>query len=231
MPTPAAPYALGLDVARRKQNDPTGVASAEPGLTETEHGAFDMADAFPKQILPHLEGKIGELRKMRFWSKVDIRTPEECWEWQASLHTSGYGRFKIASYTTVMANRFALVIQTGEDRIERLALHHCDNPRCCNPHHLYWGTHTDNMRDKVRRGRHVSGDQSGANNGAAKLTDEQFALVIARLKDGWNNKQIAADLPVTHSMVSLIRLGRMWAPQSAALGWEPKAQFIRRKSA
>jgi hypothetical protein len=192
---------------------------------------FDMADAFPKQILPHLEGKIGELRRMRFWSKVDIRTPEECWEWQASLHTSGYGRFKLASYVCVMANRAALVIQTGEDRQDRMALHHCDNRKCCNPHHLYWGTHTDNMQDKSRRGRWRGGDQSGANNGAAKLTEDQLALVVSRLKDGWNNKQIAAELPITHSMVSLIRLGRMWQAQVAALGWEPKAQFIRRKTA
>lgn len=190
-----------------------------------------MAELTPKQIAPFLEGKNGELRKMRFWSKVDIRTPEECWEWQASLHTSGYGRFKLADHWCVVANRLALVINSGEDRLDRMALHHCDNRKCCNPHHLYWGTHTDNMCDKVRRGRHNGGDQSGANNGAAKLTEEQFALVIARLKDGWNNKQIASDMPVTHSMISLIRLGRMWAPQAAALDWEPKAQFVRRKTA
>lgn len=190
-----------------------------------------MADAYPKEILPYLEGRIGELRKMRFWSKVDIRTPEDCWEWQASLHTSGYGRFKVASYTTVMANRLALILHSGEERLDRMALHRCDNRKCCNPHHLYWGTHIENMRDKSQRGRWRGGNQSGANNGASKLTNEQVALVVARLKDGWNNKQIAADLPVTHSMVSLIRLGRLWAPQTAALGWEPKAQIIRRKTA
>lgn len=190
-----------------------------------------MADATPNEILPFLEGKIGALVKMRFWSKIDIRTPEECWEWQASLHTSGYGRFKLSSYRTANANRIALVIQTGEDQLDRMALHTCDNRRCCNPHHLYWGTHTDNMRDKSRRGRWRGGDQRGANNGAAKLTDEHLALIVSRLKQGWNNKQIAADLPVTHSNVSLIRIGRMWEAQSRALGWEPKAQFIRRKAA
>jgi hypothetical protein len=190
-----------------------------------------MANASPKQILPFLEGKNGELRKMRFWSKVDMRAPDECWEWQASLHTSGYGRFKLADQWCVMANRMALVIHTGEDRLDRMALHTCDNPRCCNPHHLYWGTHTDNMRDKVRRGRARTGDQSGAKNGAAKLTDDDFAVVVARLKRGLNNKQVAEGLPITHSMVSLIRLGRMWAKQSQALGWEPKAQFVRRKAA
>jgi hypothetical protein len=190
-----------------------------------------MANSTPKQILPFLEGKIGELRKMRFWSKVDMLSPDECWEWQASLHTSGYGRFKLASDWSVMANRLSLVLHTGEDRLDRMALHHCDNRRCCNPHHLYWGTHTDNMRDKSSRGRWRGGDQSGASNGAAKLTDEQLALIVNRLREGWNNKQVASDLPITHAMVSLIRLGKMWQKQSAELGWEPQAQFQRKRSA
>lgn len=181
-----------------------------------------MADSFPKAILPYLEGKIGELRRMRFWSKVDMRGPDECWEWQASLHTSGYGRFKIASYTTVMANRFALVSARNEEPLHLFALHKCDNPKCCNPNHLYFGTHTQNMRDKVRRGRSNSGDQSGAKNGAAKLTDEQLAVIVQRIKDGWTNTKIAADMPVSHSMVSLIRLGKMWRPQTEALGYDPR---------
>lgn len=109
-----------------------------------------MADSFPKPILPYLKGKHGELRIMRFWSHVDIRAPEDCWEWRASCHTSGYGRFKIASYVTMMANRVSLVIHTGEDPSSLFALHHCDNRQCCNPHHLYWGTHSDNMRGPLR---------------------------------------------------------------------------------
>lgn len=181
-----------------------------------------MADCFPNPILPFLEGRHGALRKMRFWSKVDIRSPKECWEWQASLHTSGYGRFKLKSYRTANANRVSLVIHTGQEPAGKLALHTCDNPKCCNPHHLYWGTHTENMHDKSRRGRWRGSDQSGANNGAAKLSEEQVALIVQRFRQGWNNKQIANDLPVTHSMVSKIRLGHMWAEQTAALGYEPK---------
>lgn len=180
-----------------------------------------MAVASPKKILPLLEGKIGELRRMRFWSKVDVLAPEQCWEWQGSLHTSGYGRFKIASYETAMASRVSLVIHTGSDELDLLALHTCDNPKCCNPHHLYWGTHQQNMHDKIRRGRSYSGDQSGVNNGAAKLSSEQVAIIVQRLQEGWNNKQIANDLPVTHSMVSKIRLGHMWRAATAALGYEP----------
>lgn len=187
-----------------------------------------MADSFPKPIAPYLEDKIGELRKLRFWSKVDIGAPEDCWEWQASLHASGYGRFKIASYTTVMANRMALVIHTGEDRLDRFACHTCDNPRCCNPHHLYWGTHSDNMRDSFDRNRRQSIDQAGSRNGAAKIDDAQLALIVERLGQGWSNKRIAEDLPIGHAMISLIRLGKMWRPQTESLGYKPQAQFKRK---
>lgn len=181
-----------------------------------------MADAFPKEILPYLEGKRGELIQMRFWSKVDMRGPDECWEWQASLHTSGYGRFKIASYRTVMASRFALVCSSKFERLDRFALHTCDNPKCCNPAHLYFGTHQRNMDDKKERGRWRGGDQSGVNNGAAKIDEKQLQLIVKRLQDGWNNKQIAADLPIGHAMVSKIRLGHMWREQTAALGYTPQ---------
>lgn len=189
-----------------------------------------MADSFPKPISPYLEGELGRLRKMRFWSHVDIGAPEDCWEWQASLQSSGYGRFKIASYVQMSANRVALVIQTGEEPAGQMALHHCDNPKCCNPHHLYWGDATDNMRDRAERGRANLPDQSGANNGAAKLTEEQLAIIVTRFRQGLNNKQIASDLPVSHALISRIRTGRSWAEQSAALGWEPRPQFKRKNA-
>jgi len=190
-----------------------------------------MAANCPKPILPMLEGRIGELRKMRFWSKVDIRSPDECWEWQASVFGSGYGRFRIASYVIASANRVALIIHTGQDHLHLFALHECDNPRCCNPHHLYWGTHSDNMKDAVARKRRRSIDQSGASNRAAKLSPEHHAVIVDRLKRGWNNTIIAEHLPVTASQVSAIRRGKAWAAQSKALGWEPKPMFKRKMRA
>jgi len=186
-----------------------------------------MADAFPKKILPLLEGKIGELRMMRFWSKVDMRGPDECWEWQASVNRNGYGKFKLASYINVTASRLAAVAAKQEEPDGLLVLHTCDNRRCCNPHHLYFGTVADNARDKVERGRCRSGDHSGVNNPMAKINEAQLALIVTRLQDGWSNKQIAADLPITHSMVSLIRLGRMWREQTAALGFVPFRSHLR----
>jgi hypothetical protein len=188
-----------------------------------------MADPYPKKILDQLEGKIGELHKMRFWSKVDMRGPDECWEWQAARHGRGYGSHKLGP-RNVTASRMALIVATGEEPDGMHVLHHCDNPPCCNPAHLYFGTVAQNNADKIARGRHSSGDQSGASNGAAKLSEDQVALIVERFRDGWSNKKIAADLPVSHSMVSLIRVGRMWRPVTMRLGWNPAPLFDRKAS-
>lgn len=178
-----------------------------------------------------LEGRAGKLREMRFWSKVDMRGPDECWDWQEGVNHHGYGRFKIASYKLIHSNRMAWALANDADPGEMMVLHNCDRPRCCNPAHLRLGTPLDNVRDMVSRGRQVSADQAGVNNGAAKLDEASLALIVARLGAGWNNKQIARGLPVGHALVSRIRTGRSWASQAAALGWTPRPQFQRKRRA
>lgn len=88
----------------------------------------------------------------RFWSLVDRSgSPDACWEWQGPRTTYGYGRVRIFNKQTY-AHRVALYLGTGR-RVQNHALHHCDNPPCCNPKHLYDGTPQDNMRDLHTRGR------------------------------------------------------------------------------
>ena len=92
-----------------------------------------------------------------FWSKVDVRGPDDCWEWQGGIHGStGYGRFKRKGiqYHT---HRVAF----GLDNIPEghQVNHHCDNRKCCNPAHLYAGTQKDNMQDRKKRGRWRGGNK------------------------------------------------------------------------
>jgi hypothetical protein len=75
------------------------------------------------------------------------------------------------------------------------------------------------MDDKTERGRHRNGRLTGFRNPRAKLTPEQLAEVIAGFKRGLNNTQIAASLPIGHSMVSRIRLGLSYPAEAKALGW------------
>lgn len=165
-----------------------------------------------------------------FWASVSVGEADACWPWQGSRDRDGYGRLKIRGHVH-RASRFALALATGQEPQDLHALHSCDNPPCCNPAHLRWGTPVENMEDKSRRGRwRGPKNQSGSANGAAKLTDEQLAEIVRRMRAGLNNLKCAAGMPISDSMVSKIRTGVMWREQTAALGWEPRPMFERRRA-
>lgn len=90
-----------------------------------------------------------------FWSRVDRKeNPYACWEWKGPINTyrMGYGIVSIHRKTK-RAHRVAFELAYGNIPDGKLVLHKCDNPRCCNPAHLFLGSHKDNSRDMVSKGR------------------------------------------------------------------------------
>ena len=85
--------------------------------------------------------------KRQFWAKVLEGGPEECWPWQGYTKPSGHGLTSYQSYT-IHAHRKAWILTHGPIRGGLSVNHHCDNPLCCNPAHLYLGTRADNMIDR-----------------------------------------------------------------------------------
>lgn len=151
----------------------------------------------------------------RFWKWVDIRGEDECWPWMSAISDSDYGLYRpYGSKIRFRAHRVALEQAIGPIG-ELLACHTCDNKRCCNPRHLYAGTHVDNGRDASERNQLA--DQSGEKNGNSKLTEKQVDEIRERIKAGDTNKAIAKEYGVHHATISLIRLGRSWA-QSKNVG-------------
>lgn len=76
-----------------------------------------------------------------------------CWEWQASSRNSrGYGAIGVNSHPQ-LAHRVAWEVWNGPIPEGMHVLHRCDNRRCIRPDHLFLGTHLDNMRDAVAKGR------------------------------------------------------------------------------
>lgn len=80
----------------------------------------------------------------RFWSKVDRRGPDDCWEWQGYRLSSGYGQIRIAG-TKWLAHRLAYVVNVGPIP-EGLTIDHlCRNRACVNPVHLEVVTRGENV--------------------------------------------------------------------------------------
>jgi len=103
-------------------------------------------------------------READFWSAVNTNVDKTlCWEWTRGTTTRGYGAYTYQAYgrTYRTCHQIAYILHYKTPLDGKHVLHTCDNPRCCNPHHLYLGTHKDNMKDKLLRGRTNKGMPRG----------------------------------------------------------------------
>lgn len=155
----------------------------------------------------------------RFYDAIDPQ-PNGCWLWTRTKDRHGYGVITIGSMRDgtrrqEIASRLAWQLLCGEIPEGLFVLHNCpggDNPACCNPEHLWLGTNTDNMRDKVEKRRHARGET----HGAAKLTTEQVRTIRERMAGGASNRRLAREHGVSVASISHIRTGRRWACLEAA---------------
>jgi hypothetical protein len=161
----------------------------------------------------------------RFWQRVDVRGPDECWPWLATRTRKGYGKFYISA-KSVRAHRVSLMI-AGHDlsALGAFACHHCDNPSCVNPAHLYVGDLSSNYWDMRARGR--SWDQKrpefarqvrsrngknsgrGANNARAKLTWEQADEIR---RSNLTNVELSKRYGLSQTCVRRVRNGETYKP-------------------
>jgi hypothetical protein len=116
----------------------------------------------------------------RFWDLVDTSDPDGCWPWIAARDKDGYGLFTIQAGKQQVAHRFLLNLFDGPLTDDERALHHCDNPPCCRPDHLFKGTNADNMADMVAKGRSLTGER----HPRAKLTENDVREIRQRYRPG-----------------------------------------------
>lgn len=147
----------------------------------------------------------------RFWSKVaiaDDSDPGRCWEWQASRMRFGHGVFNNEHRA---AHRTAYVLTCGPIPPGLCVLHHCDNPPCVRPSHLFLGTRVDNIRDMYSKRREARVSRPGEQNSNAKRTAEFVNQVRALFDSGEFtqadlSRQFGVDRRVIHDIVS----GKRW---------------------
>lgn len=146
--------------------------------------------------------KIVTDREAHFWSKVDVKSDGECWNYLGYKNQKGYGRFHTPA-GTISAHRYAWELHYKQKvPKDMMILHHCDNPACCNHLHLYCGTNFDNMRDKSRR--HIDLKQFAANS---KLYADEMLQIRKLNKTGVSQRELAKIFNVGQTTIGKVIRG------------------------
>jgi len=147
--------------------------------------------------------------EQRFLRNVKRLDPDECWPWLGMKAGRGYGRMKIQGRTFVVTRIALLLDGRIQPSSKHIACHTCDNPICCNPSHLWWGTNKENTQDAVRKGRLYPQDgsrwtffrtpeaqviRSRLGKATRSLSNEQVIRIRALADEGVSQRAIARDI-------------------------------------
>lgn len=162
----------------------------------------------------------------RFWKKVEQREDDDCWPWAAAYGRGGYGQFTISGKhlkrdTPYGAHRVAYFLHYNIDPKDLFVCHNCDNPKCCNPKHLFLGTTQENTQDRQRKGRSASGEKSssGRKNIFSKIDVQK---ILNRYWAGETSKSIGKDYGVSQQTISGIVSGRSYKYVTREKPHQPK---------
>ena len=146
----------------------------------------------------------------RFWSHVDIKSIDDCWNWTGCTKSSGYGAFRIGGRKgkTISANKFAYEITKGEIPEKHDVCHKCDNRLCCNPNHLFVGTRKQNMIDCVNKNRIARGEK----HGSSVLTKAQVTEIRSKyIPYKYSQFRLAKEYSVARTTIQEIIERRTWS--------------------
>jgi len=149
----------------------------------------------------------------RFWEKV--LKSDDCWLWAGNTNDHGYGLLGMNGHNRY-AHRIAWELTYGAIPIGMSVLHHCDNPPCVRPSHLFLGTQADNIADMDAKNRRKATPMPGELNGRAKLTWRDVSEIKRELSMGGVIAHIAKRYSVSHTVISQIKRKLRWRSNSIA---------------
>lgn len=136
----------------------------------------------------------------RFWKFVDKKDEDSCWPWTGYIeYRRGVpinANFRDGKGIYQESSRMSWEIHNGPIPDGLWVLHHCDFRICVNPKHLFLGTNSDNIADKVSKGRHTK-----------RLTDAQAIGVFEAAKHE-SQSVVAKRFGISQSLVSVIVIGK-----------------------
>jgi len=140
------------------------------------------------------------------WNRIDVRNEDDCWNWMRCKDKKGYGIIGLNN-KSCRVNRFIYKEIYGSIPEGLLVCHKCNNPSCCNPNHLYVGTHADNMKQMVDDGRSGKGE----NNGYVKLTGRDILKIRYLFSTGeYSQRELGEMFGVVQVNISRIVNNKIW---------------------
>lgn len=156
----------------------------------------------------------GVLLRHRLDTHIDSSGgPGACWPWIGANKAGGYGQLRWKGKNTQATHLiYELYYGHGPTDEKPLVCHHCDNPPCCNPRHLFLGSYLDNVRDSMEKGRATDPPiLCGEECPNAKLTEDQVREIrqcyaLGRI----SQPQLAHEYGVTQANISSILHRKSW---------------------
>lgn len=151
--------------------------------------------------------RTGPVTLAEIFARVTPEPNAGCWLWVGNVSPKGYGQMTVQGRTRG-AHRLAFEAVHGPQPSHVCVCHRCDVPSCCNPDHMFPGSHADNAAD---RGRKARGHRpTGERNANARLSAADVAAIRASDEPG---TVLAARYGVSRATVSMIRNHKTWREQ------------------
>ena len=155
----------------------------------------------------------------KLWNKVDRSGGSDaCWPWTGYRTAKGYGRLYFRGRDRPdYAHRIAWELHNEIPPGAGFVCHHCDNPPCCNPAHLFLGSNSTNIKDALGKGVLIGA--RGERHPSAKLNEEKVRLIRQRfpIRGRWNGgstrderQAMANELGVSLTAIQNVIYGQTW---------------------